>query len=84
MQRATNFHRSILVKEWEHRKLRMEIEDLQDHLRNLKSMKVDTIPLGSITINIHRAIKYVCVSPMSIRTTQSQEHIDPHQWFHGG
>lgn len=40
MQRATNLHRSIIIKEWEHKKLKMEIEDLQDHLLNLQSMKV--------------------------------------------
>jgi len=41
MQRATNLHRSIIIKEWEHKKLKMEIEDLQDHLINLQSMKVE-------------------------------------------
>jgi len=41
MQRATNLHRSIINKEWEHKKLKMEIEDLQDHLINLQSMKVE-------------------------------------------
>jgi hypothetical protein len=41
MQRATNLHRSIIIKEWEHKKLKMEIEDLQDHLLNLQSMKVE-------------------------------------------
>jgi hypothetical protein len=43
MHRATNLHRGILVKEWEHKKLRLEIEDLQDHLHNLESVKVETI-----------------------------------------
>lgn len=41
MQRATNLHQSIIIKEWEHKKLKMEIEDLQDHLTNLQSMKVE-------------------------------------------
>jgi len=41
MQRATNLHRSIIIKEWEHKKLKTEIEDLQDHLINLQSMKVE-------------------------------------------
>lgn len=41
MQRATNLHRSIIIQEWEHKKLKMEIEDLQDHLINLQSMKVE-------------------------------------------
>jgi hypothetical protein len=40
MQRAINLHRSIIIKEWEHKKLKMEIEDLRDHLTNLQSMKV--------------------------------------------
>jgi hypothetical protein len=41
MQRATNLHRSIIIREWEYKKLKMEIEDLQDHLTNLQSMKVE-------------------------------------------
>ncbi|KAJ4435776.1 hypothetical protein ANN_18395, partial [Periplaneta americana] len=40
MHKATNFHRVILVKEWQHKKLKMEIEDLQEHLHNLESIKV--------------------------------------------
>ncbi|PNF14086.1 hypothetical protein B7P43_G01047 [Cryptotermes secundus] len=40
MHRANNFHQGILIKEWEHKMLRMEIEALQDHLHNLQSIKV--------------------------------------------
>jgi hypothetical protein len=41
MQRATNLHRSIIINEWEHKKLKMEIEDLQDDLIHLQSVKVE-------------------------------------------
>lgn len=41
MQRATNLHRSIIINEWEHKKLKMVIEDLQDHLIHLQTMKVE-------------------------------------------
>ncbi|KAJ9595407.1 hypothetical protein L9F63_013391, partial [Diploptera punctata] len=40
MYRLGNFRRGILVKEWEHKKLKMEIQDLQDHLHNLENIKV--------------------------------------------
>nr|CAD7449568.1 unnamed protein product [Timema bartmani] len=40
MHETTNFRRGILCKEWEHKKLRMEIEDLKEHLHTLEGIKV--------------------------------------------
>jgi hypothetical protein len=54
MQRATNLHQSIIIKEWENKKLTMEIEDLQGHLLNLQSMKVET-----------KHLYYLCMSPVN-------------------
>nr|CAD7395212.1 unnamed protein product [Timema cristinae] len=39
MHETTNFRRGILCKEWEHKKLRMEIEDLKEHLHTLEGIK---------------------------------------------
>jgi len=61
MQRATNLHRSIIIKEWENKKLKMEIGDLQDHLITLQSMKVEVKALLTVyfaTVNKSNTKQY--------------------------
>lgn len=52
MHRTNNFHQVILIKEWEHKKLRMEIEALQDHLHNLQSIKVEIFITKTSVVNV--------------------------------
>lgn len=40
MIKAADFRKGIIFKEWEHKKLRMEIEDLQSMLNTVESVKV--------------------------------------------
>lgn len=40
MQAAINFRRKILLKEWQHKYMRMQIEDLQDNFVTIENVKV--------------------------------------------
>lgn len=40
MQKAANFRKGIIYKEWEHKKLRMEIEDLKNKLYTVEKLQV--------------------------------------------
>ncbi|KAK6635255.1 hypothetical protein RUM44_000506 [Polyplax serrata] len=40
MQKAANFRKGIIYKEWEHKKLRMEIEDLKSQLDTVEKLQV--------------------------------------------
>lgn len=40
MQKAANFRKGIIYKEWEHKKLRMEIEDLKNQLETVEKLQV--------------------------------------------
>ena len=50
MQKAANFRKGIIFKEWEHKKLRMEIEDLESKLATVEKIKV-TKELQAILIS---------------------------------
>lgn len=52
MHSANNSHQAILIQEWERKKLRMEIEALQDHLHNLESIKVETIIIRTCVLTV--------------------------------
>lgn len=40
MQAACNFRRGIIFQEWEHQKVRMHIEDKEEELKTIESVKV--------------------------------------------
>lgn len=40
MRAACKFRRSIVFQEWEHQKVRMHIEDKEDELKTIESVKV--------------------------------------------
>ena len=42
MRKAANFRKGIIYNEWEHKKLKMEIEDLKDKLETVQKFKVFT------------------------------------------
>lgn len=43
MEHAARFRRKIIYKEWEHKLLRMTIEDMQNYMKTIEKVKVPTI-----------------------------------------
>lgn len=41
MRDTMNFRRGILAMEWEHMKMKMQIGDLEEHLNDIRAIKVD-------------------------------------------
>lgn len=43
MRDTMNFRRGILAMEWEHTKMKMQIADLEDHLNDIRAIKVNML-----------------------------------------
>ena len=59
MHKVSSFRRGILDKEWEHKRLKMEIQNQEEQLHNLESTKVSSISKLCYTVYLEDQIPHL-------------------------
>lgn len=54
MYACADFHRGIILKEWEHKKLKMEMDDLERKMHYIENTKVNALKGENKTFSIQK------------------------------
>lgn len=58
LYQTMGFRRKILAKEWEHKRMRMLIQDLEEKLVDVKHVRVSTFRLEKVFITILNPVMF--------------------------